>query len=462
MPESLPVVSPEQLKAWASLSYPQLVHQLLRLCVDPQEMSDQELKGVMEGCYANFDNPDEVVSCAHVGPLVFAELWHGPTGAFKDLSLVVLARVVRHFLRRRGQRSVVLVSTSGDTGSAAIHSVLGMEKDVQLLVMYPRHMVSRTQELQMTTVQAPNVRVFSVDGTSDDTDVVMATLFAEKDFARKHNLNVFNSLNICRVLVQMVHFFYLYLQLCPEADQDVLFCVPTGGLGNISSGMLAREMGLPVKFLAAVNENDCVFQTLRSGVYKVPSTVHKTVSCAMDISVPYNMERILYCLSGGNVALVRETMQEFMRNKSCLFPGSVMDANTCISSASVPEGVVLATMREVWQQHGYLICPHTAVATRAALDLLKDREQGAGKEEEEEDSVKTASPLALKPVVICTATPAKFAEAAERAGLPLPPSPRFNNLGGLEEHKLYMNKGEDWVKIMKQEIEKMWTIGSTA
>lgn len=163
----------------------------------------------------------------------------------------------------------MLVSTSGDTGSAAIHSVLGRER-IQLMVMYPRHMVSRTQELQMTTVQAPNVRVFSVDGTSDDTDVVMSTLFADSDFSKKYNLNVFNSLNVCRVLVQAVHFIYLYLQLCPEADQDVLFCVPTGGLGNVSSGMLARGMGLPIQFLAAVNENDSVFQTLTSGVYKVP------------------------------------------------------------------------------------------------------------------------------------------------------------------------------------------------
>ena len=375
--------------------------------------------GVMDGCYSRFDDPLKVVRTEDVGSMVFAELWHGPTGAFKDLSLAVLARVVRLFLERRDQRSVVLVSTSGDTGSAAIHSVLGMEGRVQLMVMYPRHMVSRTQELQMTTVQAPNVRVFSADGTSDDTDVVMTTLFADAAFAKKHNLNVFNSLNVCRVLVQAVHFIYLYLQLCPEADQDVLFCVPTGGLGNISSGMLAQAMGLPLKFLAAVNENDSVFQTLSTGVYKVPPTVHKTLSCAMDICIPYNMERIFYYLSGQRSEVVRDIMQEFEKAGSCTLPRSIMDANDCITSACVPGGVVISTMQEVWQCHGYLVCPHTAVATRAALDLVKGGQQaGAGM---------TAS--SLKPIVICTATPAKFAEAAKKAGLALPPPQSLIILG---------------------------------
>ena len=323
-----------------------------------------------------------------------------------------------------------------------------------MMVMYPRHMVSRTQELQMTTVQAPNVRVFSVDGTSDDADVVITTLFADTDFAKKYNLNVFNSPNICRVLVQAVHFFYLYLKLCPEADQDVLFSVPTGGLGNISSGMLAREMGLPVKFLAAVNENDSVFQVMTSGVYRLPPTVHKTLSCAMDIAVPYNMERIFHYLSGGQSEIVREVMAEYESRGTCTLPSCITDANTCISSASVPGGAVLATMREVWGQHGYLVCPHTAVATRAALDLLDKKREATGNTKEKE-SARTASPL--KPIIICTATLAKFAEAVKEAGLALPPSPKLAGLGQMAETKLFMEKGEDWCKIMREQVEQIWT-----
>lgn len=319
-----------------------------------------------------------------------------------------------------------------------------------MIVMYPRHMVSRTQELQMTTIQAPNVRVFSVDGTSDDADVVVTTLFADTGFAKKYNLNVFNSPNICRVLVQAVHFFYLYLKLCPEADQDVLFSVPTGGLGNISSGMLAREMGLPVKFLAAVNENDSVFQALTCGVYRLPPTVHKTLSCAMDIAVPYNMERIFHYLSGGKSEVVRKVMDEYEKCGICTLPSCITDANTCISSASVTGSVVLATMREVWQHHGYLVCPHTAVATRAALDSLDEKRRTTGDIGEKESS-------SLEPVIICTATPAKFAEAVKEAGLVLPPSPKFDGFGKMAETKLFMERGEDWCKIVRQQIEQIWT-----
>ena len=402
----------------------------------------------MTGCYSRFDRPEEVVTTVPVGPLMFAELWHGPTGAFKDLSLAILARVVDLFLKKRNKRSVILVSTSGDTGSAAIHSVAGMER-VHIMVMYPRHMVSRTQELQMTTVSSPNAHVFSVDGTSDDTDVVIAKLFADSDFAKEYSLNVFNSPNICRLLVQMAHFIYLYLQLCPEVDQDVLFCVPTGGLGNISSGMLARGMGFPIKFLAAVNDNDSVRRTLTSGVYEVPPTVHKTLSCAMDISVPYNMERLFYYFSGGKSDVVTAIMSEFEENGKCVLPKSLMDTNTCVSSVCVSGEEVVSTMKEVWSNHGYLICPHTAVAARAALDLVKRRcvmEEGT-------ESVATSSPL--KPIVICTATPAKFAEAVKKAGLALPPSPMFDALGTLPERKLYMNKDEDWCQVMKQAIRNL-------
>lgn len=393
----------------------------------------------MNGCFSKFEDPSQVISTVTHGGVTFAELWRGPTGAFKDLSLAVLARVVGLFLRRKKQRSVVMVSTSGDTGSAAIHSVLGMEDCIQLMVMYPRYMVSRTQELQMTTVSAPNVHVFSADGTSDDTDVVMVTLFADSEFSAKHNLNVFNSLNICRVLVQAVHFIYLYLQMCPKADQDVLFCVPTGGMGNITSGMVARGMGVPIKFLAAVNENDVIFQTLQTGLFKIPPTVHKTLSCAMDISVPYNLERIFFCLSGKDTDVVREIMEEFEKNKECVLPKVVMESNTCISSVRVCGEAVVATIREVWETYSYLICPHTAVATRAALDLLNGKREGTE-----------------KVMVICTATPAKFSNAVEQAGLTVSPDSKFSGLEKLPEHKLLMNKGEDWQQIMRRKIGSAW------
>lgn len=395
---------------------------------------------VMAGCYSKFSHPDKVIHTVQVGPLVVAELWHGPTGAFKDLSLTVLGRMVDFFLRKRNKHSTVLVSTSGDTGSAAIQSVLGSQH-IQLMVMYPRHMVCKIQELQMTTVDAPNVHVFSVDGTSDDADVVMANLYADTAFSKKYNLNVFNSLNVCRILVQMVHFVYLYLQQCPEVDEDVLFSIPTGGMGNITSGMLARSLGLPVHFLAAVNENDTVHRAFQSGHYSPSSTVHRTLSCAMDITYPYNMERVWYYLADGKTSFIKEAMKDIEKNKTCVIPPSVLtEAASCIHTASVGQESVLATMGKLWEEHRYLVCPHTAVGIRAALDLNDtDKIWHAGR----------------KVVVIATATPAKFVEAVREAGL-VPPSSRFEALQSLPQKKKFMEKGEDWCEVLKKAIISAW------
>ena len=395
----------------------------------------------MEGCYSKFTHPDKVVCTVPLGHLVVAELWHGPTGAFKDLSLVVLAKMVDFFLRKRNQRSTVLVSTSGDTGSAAIHSVLGLP-NIQLMVMYPGSMVSKIQELQMTTVDAPNVHVFSMEGSSDDTDVVMTDLFADTAFSKKYNINVFNSLNVCRILVQSVHFIHLYLQLCPQIDMDVLFSIPTGGMGNFTSGMVARSLGLPIKFLVAVNDNDVIHQAFQSGRYAPALNVHRTFSCAMDINNPYNMERVWYYLSGGDTKLINEVMAEFDRDRSCVIPPSILEeAARCVATASVKQGDVLATMKKVWEEHNYLVCPHTAVAVKAVQSLERTRS------------------AAQRVVVISTASPAKFIEAVREAGLDPPLCARFDGLQNLPQKKKLMGKEENWTELMRQNIISVWEEG---
>lgn len=174
-----------------------------------------------------------------MGSVYVAEMWHGPTGAFKDLTLSVVGRLVDHFLKKQAKTATILVSTSGDTGSAAIHSVIN-SKNINIVVMYPRNRVSRVQELQMTTINSPNVRVISVDGSSDDQDLVMKQLNTDTSFAKTYNLTCVNSVNIARVLFQAVHFIYLYLQQCPEATHKVLFHIPSGGLGNLAGGVVAR------------------------------------------------------------------------------------------------------------------------------------------------------------------------------------------------------------------------------
>ena len=195
-----PRVRPEQMRAWAELSYPQLVEEVLSLFVSPDELSPQEIHGelrmlavgcrdrlevqrkpamaaslppteILKGCYDKFDCP-EVIPVVKVGPVHVAETWHGSTGVFKDLTLPALARLTDHFLQKRGQSAIILVSTTGDTGSATIHSALGT-KNLRVIVVYPRYTVSRIQELQMTTTGASNATVFSHEGNSDDLERVL-------------------------------------------------------------------------------------------------------------------------------------------------------------------------------------------------------------------------------------------------------------------------------------------------
>ena len=368
-----------------------------------------------------------------MGSVYVAEMWHGPTGAFKDLTLSVVGRLVDHFLKKQAKTATILVSTSGDTGSAAIHSVMN-SKNINIVVMYPRNRVSRVQELQMTTINSPNVRVISVDGSSDDQDLVMKQLNTDTSFAKTYNIMCVNSVNIARVLFQAVHFIYLYLQRCPEAIHEVLFCIPSGGLGNLAGGVVAREMGLPVKFLSAVNENDVVHRAFFQGELSLRD-LKTTFSSAMDIQIPYNIERVFYYLSGQKPDIVKTVMNDFESGASTTIPPEILKNNNFISTKRVTNENTLSTMQHVWKEHGYLICPHTAVGMQA---LSK---QSAGSLWNCQDKI-----------LIATATPAKFPDVLGQAGLPLPTTPVIERLYALKETKLYLEKGQNWEKRLKEII----------
>ena len=375
-----------------------------------------------------------------MGVVNVAEMWHGPTGAFKDIALSVVGRLVDHFLQKQGKKAHVIVSTSGDTGSAAIYSVL-RSRNVNIIVWYPRKRVSRVQELQMTTVDAPNVKVFSADGTSDDIDLPMKNVFADRDFVAKYNLVCFNSINVSRVILQAAHFIYIYLKVCPGVDRDVTFCVPSGGLGNIASGVIARTLGLPVKFVSAVNENDIVDRAFRCNDFSLADSVKHTPSSAMDIQCPYNIERVFYYLSGQNSDILREVMETFERDGRCKLPPVVMENNTFLVTARVDTNDLFATMNKVWSERSYLTCPHTAVGMHAALNFVEKR-----------NKTDSNQPIAQDMVVIATATPAKFPEVISSVGLPVPSVASFDRLSSLPEKKEMVEKDEDWEQRMREAV----------
>lgn len=300
------------------------------------------------------------------------ELFHGPTLAFKDVGARTLARLVRHL---RGREPLtVLVATSGDTGGAVAHAFFGLE-GTRVVVLYPRGQVSRLQEAQFATLGG-NVAALAVEGTFDDCQRLVKAAFAQPSMASL-GLTSANSINIGRLLPQVWYSVYAALQLEREGD-PVIFSVPSGNFGNLAAGLMAKRLGAPIAgFVAATNVNDVVPAYLETGVYE-PRPSRPTISSAMDVGTPSNLERIR--------ALYRDV--DALRRD--------------VAGFGFDDDATRATIADVDRMHGYLVDPHTAVGL---LGLARVRERGQ-----------------CRGVVLSTAHPAKFPEVVEPiVGRKVPP-----------------------------------------
>ncbi|XP_049508056.1 threonine synthase-like 2 isoform X2 [Panthera uncia] len=323
MPEELPQLSIETLRQWSTLSYPGLVKELCTLFIGPELIPRDVLNGLIDQAFSRFRHREVVRLSRLRNGLNVLELWHGVTYAFKDLSLCCTAQFLQYFLEKKEKHVTVVVGTSGDTGSAAIESVQGA-KNMDIIVLLPKGHCTKIQELQMTTVLRENVHVFGVEGNSDELDEPIKAVFADVAFVKKHNLMSLNSINWSRVLVQMAHHFFAYFQCVPSLDMDPLprveVVVPTGAAGNLAAGCIAQKMGLPIGLVVAVNRNDIIHRTVQQGDFSLSEAVEQTLASAMDIQVPYNMERIFWLLSGSNSQVTRALMEQFERTQSVSLP----------------------------------------------------------------------------------------------------------------------------------------------
>ncbi|XP_048366589.1 threonine synthase-like 2 isoform X3 [Sphaerodactylus townsendi] len=366
MPEAVPALDWPTLQRWRAFSYPELVGQLCSLFISAELIPEADLKELIDQAFSRFRHKDVVHLARLKNGLNVLELWHGATYAFKDLSLSCTGQFLQYFLKKRKKHITILVGTSGDTGSSAIESVRG-EKNMDIFVLLPRGLCSQVQELQMTTVVEENVHVFLADGNSDEIDEPIKELFADEDFARRHNLMSLNSINWSRILVQMAHYFFAYFQCAPPVDAAPLpvveIIVPTGGGGNLTAGFIAQKMGLPIELVAVVNSNDIVHRTARHGDFSVSGRRMSTLASAMDIQEPYNMERIFWLLSGSDSNLVKSLMEEFYTTKKVRLPDKLQKKlSEVLKTSSFSDEEVLQTMRDCWEENGYLLCPHSAVA----------------------------------------------------------------------------------------------------
>ncbi|NLI71867.1 MAG: threonine synthase [Bacteroidales bacterium] len=319
----------------------------------------------------SFDTP-----LVHVAKNIYSlELFHGPTLAFKDVGARFMSRMLGYFIRKQGHSEPinVLVATSGDTGSAVANGFLGVE-GIHVYVLYPKGLVSKIQESQFTTL-GKNITALEIDGTFDDCQRLVKSAFLDVELNKKMKLTSANSINVARFLPQAFYYFYAFAQLrsmkpkLTAEELEAVICVPSGNFGNITAGLIAKRMGLPVKrFIAANNRNDIFYNYLQTGVY-APKPSVATLANAMDVGDPSNFARILDLYGHSHEAITRE-----------------------ISGASYDDDEISQTIRECLQANNYLLDPHGACGYRALKEGLKGNEIG---------------------IFLETAHPAKFAETVE-------------------------------------------------
>lgn len=349
-------------------------------------------------------------------PTHVLELWHGPTSAFKDVALQMLPRLMARTGSNDGtgdEKIMIVTATSGDTGKAALAGFADAP-GVGISVFYPEGKVSRVQELQMSTQEGANVAVCGVRGNFDDAQTAVKQIFADRELAERLAtqgvmLSSANSINVGRLVPQVVYYFAAYAQLLRSGDiscgDEVEFCVPTGNFGDILAGYYAKRLGLPVaRLIVASDANNVLFDFLTTGTYDRKRPFFTTTSPSMDILVSSNLERMLYYLSDGDVELVSRLMGQLADEGSYTLPDELLSKiREVFACGWADEEEVARAIKACWDENGYLIDPHTACGYHVLSHM-------------------PAVPGSKARILLSTANPYKFPRAVAGAlGLFCPP-----------------------------------------
>ena len=393
VPEAWPTLDRATIAGFAGRPYAEVALDVIRLFTGDSIAAADLARMVREAC-GTFRHP-AVVPLSQLGTNTFAlELFHGPTLAFKDVAMQLLARLMDHALAARGERRTIVVATSGDTGGAAVEA-FGDRNQVDLIVLFPKGRVSDVQQRMMTTANAANIHALAIDGTFDDCQAIVKGMFNHAAFRDRVRLSGVNSINWARIVAQTVYYFTAAVSL-GAPHRRIAFTVPTGNFGDIYAGYVAQRMGLPIdRLLIATNVNDILARTLATGTYELRAVV-PTTSPSMDIQVSSNFERLLFDAYNRDAGAVRGLMGSLAQSRRFTLSAHALSQIRAVFSADrADEEEVSATMRAVRRETGNFVDPHTAVGIAVA-------------EKEQRDP-------ALPMVVLSTAHPAKFPEAVEAA-----------------------------------------------
>lgn len=392
------------------LSYTKMAQKILSLYLT--DFDSDDLLELIEKSYSTFE--DEIVKIAYQKDY-YLELYHGRTSAFKDFALCLLPNLLAYAKKSLGikDKTLILTATSGDTGKAALEGFYNTE-DIDILVLYPTEGVSDIQKLQMDSTDSLNSKVIAIEGNFDDAQSAVKKIFNDEDIKaelkeKNTYLSSANSINIGRLLPQVVYYFYAYADLVNKnaikCGDKVSFCVPTGNFGDILAGFYAKEMGLPVeKLIIASNDNNVLTDFFTTGTYDTNRELIKTISPSMDILVSSNLERLIFHKSSDQV--VREKMEDLRNKGSFSFDGDFSEFLAGFAGKKETEEAI----KKVYEDEGYLIDPHTSVA-KSVVDKL-----GLG-----------------KTMILSTASPYKFAASVLRALGENPSDDEFENIKTLYE-----------------------------
>ena len=407
VPESWPRLDEQTIADFAGKPYAEVAVEVIRPFID-DSIAEADLARMAREAYDTFRHP-ATVPLVQIGTSQFVlELFHGPTLAFKDLAMQLLARLMDHALKARGERTTIVVATSGDTGGAAVEAFRGRAQ-ADVVVLYPHGRISEVQRRMMTTVEDDNIHVLAIDGTFDDCQAIVKGLFNHHAFRDRVRLSGVNSINWARIVAQVVYYFTAAVTL-GAPRRKVAFTVPTGNFGDVYAGYVAYCMGLPVdRLVVATNVNDILPRTLVTGSYELRDVL-PTTSPSMDIQVASNFERLLFEAYGRDGRAVRALMASLAQSRRfSISVRALSEIRSFFTADRADEEETAATIRTMRKETGNCVDPHTAVGIAVAEKEIRD----------------PAVPM----VALATAHPAKFPDAVEAACGFRPPLPDW--LAGL-------------------------------
>jgi threonine synthase len=393
VPAAWPQLDTDTIAGFAGRPYAEVAVEVIRPFVG-DAIAEHDLARMTREAYGQFRHP-AVAPLIQFGVSDFIlELFHGPTLAFKDLAMQLLGRLMDQMLTSRGERTTIVVATSGDTGGAAIEAFRGRAR-ADLFVLFPQGRISDVQRRMMTTAEDDNVHALAIEGTFDDCQAIVKSMFNHHAFRDRARLSGVNSINWARIVAQVVYYFTAAVAL-GAPRRKVAFTVPTGNFGDVYAGYVALRMGLPVdRLVIATNVNDILARTLATGTYDLRGVV-ATSSPSMDIQVASNFERLLFDAYGRDGAPVRQLMASLdQARRFALSERALSGIRAVFSADRADEEETAATIRTVLRETGHFIDPHTAVGVAVA----------------EKDTRDPSIPM----VVLGTAHPAKFPDAVEAA-----------------------------------------------